>query len=162
MSSLEQLREVLGVPPGAVCGSDFGAVEGSLGVGLPPDVKGMCYLYGDTLISDFIFVLGPKFIAEQSLWVSELVREGHPVIAKAVLPDAGGMLHWGHSVDGDKFFLEHRGGSHWTVSAFRRDWADWYESDETLIDWLIGDFTGRVAQEWMPERPAAHWFEAGR
>ncbi|GAB2330552.1 hypothetical protein [Streptomyces variabilis] len=72
MSSLEQLREVLGVPPGAVCGSGLGAVEASLGVGLPPDVKGVCSLYGDTLISDFIFVLGPKFIAEKSLRVSDV------------------------------------------------------------------------------------------
>ncbi|MEU0681373.1 hypothetical protein ACF09G_01795 [Streptomyces albogriseolus] len=93
MSSLEQLRGVLGVPPGAVCGSDFGAVEASPGVGLPPDVKGVCSLFGDTLISDFIFLFGPKFMAEKSLWVSELVRKGHPVISKAVLPDVDGMLH---------------------------------------------------------------------
>ncbi|NEA81235.1 SMI1/KNR4 family protein [Actinospica acidiphila] len=153
MSSVERLREVLGVPPGVVDRGDFDAVEASLGVELPPEVKGVCSLYGDTLISEYM--------TEKSLWVSELVREGHSVISRAVLPDAGGMLHWGHSVDGDKFFLEHRGGSHWAVSAFRRDWADWYESDETLIDWLVGVFTGSVAQDWMPEWPTAHWFEVG-
>ncbi|MEU5524508.1 hypothetical protein ABZ759_28580 [Streptomyces sp. NPDC047860] len=159
MSSVEQLRNLLGLPPGVIDARDFGSVETSLGVELPPEVKGVCSLYGDVLISDFLFVFGARFMTEKNLWLSELVRDGHPVIPKAVLPDVNGMLHWGHSMEGDKFFLENRGDGNWTVSAFRRNWADWYESDETLIDWLVGVFTGRVAKDWMPEWPTAHWFE---
>ncbi len=44
MSSVERLREVLGVPPGVVDRGDFDAVEASLGVELPPEVKGPYFL----------------------------------------------------------------------------------------------------------------------
>ncbi|MFF0596399.1 hypothetical protein [Streptomyces antibioticus] len=161
MSSLERLRSLLGLPPGAADERDFSVVEAGLGIKLPQEVKGVCSLYGDVLISDFILVFGPKFMTEKGLWMSEFVREGHPVIPKAVLPDPGGMLHWGHSVEGDKFFLENRGGGKWTVSAFRRNLGDWYESDETLTDWLVGVFAGRDAEDWMPQWPTSHWFEVG-
>ncbi|MEU3660971.1 hypothetical protein AB0E77_14645 [Streptomyces sp. NPDC032940] len=96
---------------------------------------------------------------EKNQWMSDFVREGHPAIPRKVLPDVGGMLHWGHSIEGDQFFLEDRGGGKWTVSAFRRNWGDWYESDETLVNWLLGVFHGHTASEWMPEWPRDHWFE---
>lgn len=71
------------------------------------------------------------------------------------------MLHWGHSIEGDKLFLEKRDNGRWTVSVFRRNWADWCEFDEPVDDWLVAVFEGRTATEWMPEWPTTHWFEAG-
>ncbi|MEU6377581.1 hypothetical protein [Streptomyces sp. NPDC046909] len=137
----------------------MGEVEVAFRVELPEDLKEFCSLYGDTLISDFLFVFGAKFMAEKGVWMSDFVREGHSTIPNAVLPDSGGMLHWGHTVEGDKLFLEDRGSGRWTVSAFRRNWHDWYESEETLNDWLAGVFAGRLAVDWMPEWPEVHWFE---
>ncbi|WP_171110470.1 MULTISPECIES: SMI1/KNR4 family protein [Streptomyces] len=159
MSSVERLKDLLGVPPRRGESGGFSAIEAALGVELPQEVKGVCSLYGDVMISDFIFVFGPECMVEKSLWMSEFVREGHPAIPKAVLPDAGGMLHWGHSIEGDQFFLEDQGGGKWIVSAFRRNWGDWYESDESIADWLVGVFAGRLAVDWMPEWPTSHWFE---
>ncbi|MFI0539751.1 hypothetical protein ACH3VS_12830 [Streptomyces sp. WSLK1-3] len=158
VSSLAQLKSLLGVPAEGGGGS-FDTAERALGITLPQEVKEFCSIYGDLLISDHIFIFGPKFMAEKGEWVSGLVREGHPTIPKPVLPDAGGMLHWGHSIEGDKFFLEDRGSGRWTVSAFRRNWHDWYESDETLTDWLLNIFSGRRDTDWMPEWPNTHWFE---
>ncbi|WP_367323413.1 hypothetical protein [Streptomyces sp. HUAS ZL42] len=159
MSSVGQLKNVLGLPPRGPVGT-FEEVENSFGVSLPAEVKDVCSLYGDVMVSDFIFIFGPKFMAEKSAWMSDFVRDGHPAIPRAVLPDAGGMLHWGHTIEGDKFFLEDRGSGRWTVSAFRRNWGDWYESDDTLADWLVGVFKGNRAVDWMPEWPESHWFES--
>ncbi|WP_371662880.1 hypothetical protein [Streptomyces sp. NBC_00280] len=69
------------------------------------------------------------------------------------------MLHWGHSIEGGKLFLADRGNVLWTVSEFRRDWGDWYESDLPLVVWLVEMFSGRLATDWMPEWPDVHWFE---
>ncbi|MFG2274991.1 hypothetical protein ACGFNY_35130 [Streptomyces chartreusis] len=158
MSSIGKLREILGESPWAE-ERGLDVVERDLGVALPEEVKAVCSLYGDVLISDFIFIFGPDFMVDKGVWMSDFVREGHPEIPRGVLPDDGGKLHWGHSVEGDKFFLENRGSGRWTVSAFRRNWADWYESDETLGDWLVGVFEGRIAADWMPEWPHRHRME---
>ncbi|WP_405965543.1 hypothetical protein OG713_42095 [Streptomyces sp. NBC_00723] len=158
MASLERLKEILGAPPVGLEG-DFLGVERELGVELPVEVKEVGSVYGDLLISDFIFIFGTKFMVEKGVWMSEYVRDGEDVIPRGVLPEVGGMLHWGHSIEGDKFFLERREGGKWTVSAFRRNWGDWYESDDGLIDWMVKVFEGKCAVDWMPEWPAVHWFE---
>ncbi|MFE1437127.1 hypothetical protein [Streptomyces sp. NPDC058739] len=158
MRSAARLEDLLGVSPRRAA-RGFEDVEASLGVSLPEDVKECCSLYGDVLISDFIFLFGPEFMVEKSLWMQELVRDGHPVIPGGVLPDAGGMLHWGHTLEGDKFFLVDRGAGRWTVSAFRRNWGDWYESDDALVPWLVGVLEGTVGADWMPEWTRPHWLE---
>ncbi|MDL2082235.1 hypothetical protein QNN03_38120 [Streptomyces sp. GXMU-J15] len=158
MSSLHQLKQLLGVPRDKQEGS-LAPVEEFFGIELPAETKECLSLYGDLLISDFIAVYGPEFITEKNAWMREFLKDGHSVIPKGVLPDAGGMLYWGHSVEGDGFFLEDRGGGRWTVSAFRRNWGDWYQSDDNLVDWLVGVFSGRIAADWMPEWPDIHWFE---
>lgn len=158
MSSMDQLRELLGMPP-VKNEESWAPVEQALGIELPKEVKEFCSRYGDLVISDFIAVYGAGSMIEKSVWMSDFVRDGHSVIPRTVLPDAGGMLHWGHSIEGDSFFLEDRGSGRWTVSAFRRNWGDWYESNEVMTDWLVGVFSGRLATDWMPEWPKTHWFE---
>ena len=153
--------EILGTPPVSP-GGDFGEVERVLGTELPKEVIEVCSMYGDLLISDFIFVFGPKCMAEKGVWMSGFVRDGDDVIPRGVLPEVGGMLHWGHSIEGDKFFLERKKGGEWTVSAFRRGWGDWYESDDGFIEWMVKVFEGRCAEDWMPEWPTVHWFEESR
>lgn len=130
----------------------------AFGVELPSDVREVLALYGDLLISDFLFLYGPEFAVEKGVRMSDFVRDGHPDIPRPVLPDEGGMFFFGHTVEGDNLFLEERGGQ-WRVSAFRRGWADWWESELLLVDWLVGVFEGREAADWMPEWPARHWFE---
>lgn len=104
MFSVDRLKKLLGSPSGGGDRVSLRAAEASLGVELPQELKEVCSLYGDVMISDYILIFGPQFMAEKNLWMSEFVREGHPVTPKAVLPEAGGMIHWGHSIEGDKFF----------------------------------------------------------
>ncbi|MGW1785723.1 hypothetical protein ACWCQQ_42580 [Streptomyces sp. NPDC002143] len=159
--SVDELVKILGVPHRDPV-RDFGTVESSLGIELPREAKEVCSVYGDVMISDFMFVFGLKFMASKNAWMSEFVRDDLSFIPRHVLPAAGGMLHWAHTIEGDKLFLEDRGGGKWTVSAFRRSWGDWYETDDTLVNWLVKVFTGRCATDWMPEWPALHWFEGGQ
>ncbi|SPF07309.1 hypothetical protein [Streptomyces sp. MA5143a] len=137
----------------------FDTVEKDLNAGLPVDLRKVCSFYGDLLISDYFFIFGQRFMVDKNVWMSDFVRGGHPVIPRSVLPDPGGMLHWGHSVEGDKFFLEHRGNGEWVVSAFRRSWGDWCAYEQPVVDWLVGVFSGAIATDWMPEWPESHWFE---
>lgn len=159
MASLEDLQGILGPSPWAER-RNFASVEREWGISIPSEVKKVGLLYGDSLVSDFLFIFGPITMTPKGNWMSAYVSEGKArKIPHPVIPESGGMLHWGHSIDGDRLFLEDRGNGLWTVSAFRRDWGDWYESDLPLIDWLVGVFNGSLATDWMPEWPASHWFE---
>ncbi|GEC04942.1 hypothetical protein SSP24_25970 [Streptomyces spinoverrucosus] len=158
-SNLDELRRILGPSPWSE-GRSFAAVEREWDITVPSDVKDVGLLYGDCMVSDFLFIFGPASMVPKGDWMSSYVREGKSCkIPRPVIPDADGMLHWGHSIDGDRLFLEDRGSGFWTVSAFRRDWGDWYESDLALADWLVEIFEGRLATDWMPEWPATHSLE---
>ncbi|MER5384262.1 hypothetical protein ABT040_28990 [Streptomyces sp. NPDC002688] len=159
MASVGDLEEMLGPSPWG-SGRTFDLVEREWGRILPSEFKQVGLLYGDSLVSDFLFLFGPKTIAVKGNWMSAYVKEGNSrIITNPVIPESGGMLYWGHSIDGDRLFLEDRGEGLWTVSAFRRDWGDWYESELPILDWLTGVFSGSLAADWMPEWPLVHTFE---
>ncbi|MEV0038148.1 MULTISPECIES: hypothetical protein [unclassified Streptomyces] len=160
MLEMKDVEQLLGPSPWGSDGRSFGEVEAAWGIQLPPDFKSVGLSYGDALISDFLFICGPETMAEKGEWMSDYVRRGNSrTIPRPVLPDRGGMLLWGHTIEGDRLFLEDRDSGVWTVSAFRRNWGDWYESSLPVIDWLVGVFDGEVAKDWMPEWPDRHWFE---
>lgn len=85
--------------------------------------------------------------------------ERSPYVPGAVLPTAGGMLLWGNTIEGDQLFLVDRGTAGWTVSAFRRNWADWYESRLNHTEWLRAALSGEIATDWLPEWPKRHTLE---
>lgn len=136
MSSIGDLQRILGPSPWGAGNRTMVDVSRELGVTLPGDVEEVLCLYGDVLISDFICLYGPKIAVEKALWMNQLVQNGNGTIPHPVLPSEGGMFHFGHTVEGDNLFLENRSGG-WRVLAFRRGWADWLESDLTLVDWLL-------------------------
>ena len=41
-------------------------------------------------------------------------------------------------------------GDRWTVSAFVRQRGQWYQSDQTLIDWLLGALDNDASPPWLP------------
>ncbi|MFJ3975918.1 hypothetical protein [Streptomyces sp. NPDC090021] len=126
----------------------------------PDEYKEISACYGDALIDGFLYVYGPLKIAEKSEWMSDYVARGESrKIKHPVLPSEGGMLHWGHTIEGDKLFLTPRGGGEWAVSAFRRNWGDWYETDLRVDEWLLGVFSGNIETDWLPEWPQVHTFE---
>ncbi|MGW8762106.1 hypothetical protein ACWGN5_06335 [Streptomyces sp. NPDC055815] len=142
--------------------SSLSQVERDWHVELPDDVKAVSGLYGDTLIDDFLFVYGPRTMREKGEWMSRYVSERNSrTIVDPVLPSAGGMLYWGHTVEGDQLFLVpgSDGAASWTVSAFRRGWADWHVTDLDVVSWLTGVFRGEIETDWFPEWPARHTFE---
>lgn len=160
MSVLKDLKSTLGASPWQAADRSFDVVEADWGMELPPDFKLVGQAYGDILISDFLYIYGPLTLTEKSSWMSACVRRGEVrVIPRPVLPDTDGMLMWGHTIEGDRLFLERKESNSWTVSAFRRNWHDWQEYDTSIIDWLTGVLTGQLASEWMPEWPECHWFE---
>ncbi|MER7180953.1 hypothetical protein ABT404_15950 [Streptomyces hyaluromycini] len=111
--------------------------------------------YGDATISDFLFVCGPRTLQTYAASMGPRM-ERSPFVPGEVLPAKGGMLLWGNTVEGDQLFLVDRGDGRWTVSAFRRNWADWYESDLTLLEWLRRALTGQIAADWLPAWPERH------
>ncbi|WP_267244727.1 hypothetical protein [Streptomyces sp. PR69] len=157
VSVMDDLQRILGPSPFGETRSIERACR-SLCVDLSRDDGEILGLYGDLLISDFLFLYGPRFAVEKGVWMSEFLRDGHPIIPSAVLPDRGGMFLFGHTIEGDKLFLRQSGGD-WLVSAFRRNWADWCDFDMPMPEWLVGVFKGDVATDWMPEWPERHWFE---
>ncbi|WP_405983510.1 hypothetical protein [Streptomyces sp. NBC_00872] len=160
MPELKDLEHLLGPSPWGSSGRSFGEAEAAWGIQLPPDFKSVGLFYGDALITDFLFICGPEMLTEKGEWMSDYVRRGKSrTIPRPVLPDREGMLLWGHTIEGDRLFLEDMGSGVWTVSAFRRNLGDWYESGLPIIDWLVGVFGDEVAKDWMPEWPDRHWFE---
>ncbi|MFG3350347.1 hypothetical protein ACGF1Z_35555 [Streptomyces sp. NPDC048018] len=142
-------------------GLDLGGIEEAWGFTLPDEVKQISALYGDTLIDEFLFIYGPSTMEEKGRWMSRYVQEGNSrLIVDPVLPHSGGMLYWGHTVEGDQLFLVPQDDkTTWTVSAFRRSWGDWHSTNLDLISWLEGVFRGEIETDWLPEWPERHTFE---
>ncbi|MFD3469722.1 hypothetical protein ACFWWM_25765 [Streptomyces sp. NPDC058682] len=68
-----------------------------------------------------------------------------------MLPTRGGALVWGNTIDGDQlFFVPHNDGS-WTVSAFRRGWGDWHDTNLGLSDWFYQALASEIGTGWLPE-----------
>ncbi|BAU86163.1 hypothetical protein SLA_5282 [Streptomyces laurentii] len=140
---------------------DLRPLELEWGLTLPSEVKAVSGTYGDTLIDDFLFIYGPSSMRDKGNWMSQYIQGGNSQeIVGPVLPIRGGMLYWGHTIDGDQLFLTPRDeGTRWTVSAFRRSWGDWHSTDLDLISWLESVFKGEIETDWLPEWPDRHTFE---
>ena len=154
MSAADILTPLLGLPPERATGT-FDALEREWGVTLPEEYVDFGRAYGDATITDFIFVCGPGTLAWYAATMGPRM-ERNPFVPGEVLPAKGGMLLWGNTLEGDQLFLVDRGDGRWTVSAFRRNWADWYRSDLTLLDWLRQALSGEIATDWLPEWPRRH------
>ncbi|MFG2645090.1 hypothetical protein ACGFYP_29445 [Streptomyces sp. NPDC048370] len=155
-SSFDDLSQILGRSPWPE--RTLAGVEQAWGVDLPADVHRVLSSYGDLMIDDFLYLFGPLTLEEKGDWMSGYVKRGESrLIVDPVLPEPAGMLHWGQTLDGDRLFLVPQGpGERWTVSAFRRNWGDWYETSLPLEEWLVGTLRGKIETDWMPEWPKVH------
>lgn len=156
----ERLAEILGPSPWPGK-RDLSAVEQEWRVSLPAELHMIAGAYGDVMIDGFMFIYGPLVIREKGDWMRNYVKRGESrLIVDPVLPEPGGMLACGHTVEGDRLFLVPRDdGRQWTVSAFRRNWGDWHDSELPLDSWLLGVFRGDIEADWFPEWPSRHTFE---
>ncbi|MFD8576655.1 hypothetical protein ACFV1H_15185 [Streptomyces virginiae] len=158
--SFAQLVEILGPSPWREERS-LAKVEEGWAVRLPPEVHRVACSYGDALIDDFLFIYGPRTLKKKGVWMSDYVEGGGSRhIIKPVLPRPGGMLLWGHTIEGDRLFLVPKeSAENWTVAAFRRNWGDWHETEIGVEEWLLGVLRGEIETDWLPEWPKRHEFE---
>jgi hypothetical protein len=122
------------------------------GVAFPEDFVSIAGAYGDVVISGFIFFCGAREIRTYADLMGHLLEQSDAVPCR-VLPSPGGALLWGNTIEGDQLFLVDRGGGRWTVSAFRRGWADWHDTDLEFGEWFPAVLAGEIETDWMPEWP---------
>lgn len=145
------LEELLGSPAGSEAdGAAIQAVARDWGVVFPPDYVAVAATYGDMLISGYLYFCGAVDLrAYGERWSRQLA--GSPAVPQPVPPAPDGLLQWGHTIEGDLLSLGQGLGGDWTVSAFRRGWADWHETGLGFGEWSRGPLAGTLATDWLPE-----------
>lgn len=150
MKSASDFKSILGSPFRSNEESQVREIGNSWGVELPADFCEISGAYGDAAFSEFILLCGMRGLAEYSALMGPMLEKSLTV-PHLILPTAGGALLWGNTVEGDQLFLVPQSGGKWTVSAFRRQWGDWYASDMEFGDWFHAALTGLVATDWLPQ-----------
>lgn len=156
MSTASTLRDILGDPPGPA--GDVSSVLAEWNVVPPAEYVEFANSYGDAMLDGFIFFAGAKTLAKLASGIGRDLEKSDSIPGD-VLPTSGGMLLWGHTIDGDQLFLVRRNGSEWTVSAWLRQWASWYESELPIIEWLKIAFDNEQAPDWLPIWPDSRSWE---
>lgn len=150
---------MLGPPVRVGEGARLRDVATEWGVEFPPDFVEISGDYGDVVISGYIFFCGARKIRSYAQRMGRRMEQSDTVPCR-VLPSPGGALLWGNTIEGDQLFLVDRGQGRWTVSAFRRGWGDWLDTDLEFGEWFTGVLAGEVATDWMPEwEPLPHPLE---
>lgn len=155
MKSADVLVNVLGSPPRPDGSREFAQ---QLGVALPDDYVDFASSYGDALLDEFIFFAGSKTLMRLANGIGRDL-EASDSIPGDVLPTKGGMLLWGHTIDGDQLFLKQQAEGQWTVSAWLRQRASWYETELGIIEWLKMAFDNEQSPDWLPVWPESHEWE---
>ncbi|MFJ9809487.1 hypothetical protein ACIRTB_14795 [Streptomyces sp. NPDC101158] len=159
MKTVSDFVPVLGLPVRQDEGHLIKEIAASWSVTLPEDFIAMAGAYGDAVISDYIYFCGARKLRTYADGMGRQL-EASRTVPHVVLPTPGGALVWGNTIEGDQLFLVPRGGGSWTVSAFRRGWADWHDTDLGFSDWLHLALTGGTATDWLPEwEPLPHPLE---
>lgn len=147
------LRELLGESPRLDTPGElaeaWAELEGELKVEVPGDVKEFLDAYGSLEIWDFLRIHAPGALAEAHNYFG-LTIAGNDRVVEPLLPEAGGMLLWGTTVEADLLFLVQRPGG-WRVAAWVRQWREWYESDLPLAEWMASALSPEGPVDWLPE-----------
>lgn len=152
MRAVSDFGHVLGVPLRVDNTSELRALGDRWNVELPSDFLETLTAYGDALYSDYMRLYGPEtlgFVGSFSESVTDWRSDEYGAEVD-LLPERGGLLLWGDTVEGDMLCLE-RVRSGWRVVVSSKCTASWYEYDEDFSDWLYGAMTGTIATEWLPE-----------
>lgn len=152
MTGSADVAQFLGAPLRSDGSQMVRGVADNWDVTFPEDFVGIAGAYGDAAICDFIFFCGPRELVSYATGMGRLMEKSSAVPCP-VLPSPGGALLWGNTIEGDQLFLVDRGGGRWTVSAFRRNWGDWLETDLEFGEWFPRMLAGEIETDWMPEWP---------
>ncbi|MFD5884212.1 hypothetical protein [Streptomyces yangpuensis] len=159
MKAVSDFIPLLGAPVRQDEGHLIKEIASSWSVTLPEDFIAIAGAYGDAVVSDYIYFCGARTLRRYADGMGRQL-EASRTVPHVVLPTPGGALVWGNTIEGDQLFLVPRGGGTWTVSAFRRGWADWHDTDLGFSDWFHLALTGGTATDWLPEwEPLPHPLE---
>ncbi|WP_406164077.1 hypothetical protein OG806_49405 [Streptomyces sp. NBC_00882] len=137
MKTISDFAPVLGLPVRQDEGHLIEEIASAWSVTLPADFVEIAGAYGDIVISDYIYFCGARTLREYADGMGRKLEASRAVpVPHTVLPTPGGALVWGNTIEGDQLFLVPRDGGSWTVSAFRRGWADWHDTELGFSDWL--------------------------
>jgi hypothetical protein len=127
---------------------------------LPTDYLQICSMYGAGGFYESLFIWMPR--DKQGLWDEQLLftqwlsqicdgfSSDDPLLAYRFYPEPGGLLFFGKSVAGDKFFWETQGGpDEWLITILpRADLSDHQQLDcglaEFLVRWWDRDYISDV------------------
>lgn len=161
MKTTSDFAPILGLPVRHDEGHLIEEVASAWSVTLPADFVAIAGAYGDAVISDYIYVCGARTLRKYADGMGRKL-EASQTVPHTVLPTPGGALVWGNTIEGDQLFLVPHEGGAWTVSAFRRGWADWHDTDLGFSDWLYLALSGGTATDWLPEwEPLPHAIDLG-
>ncbi|MFD7258019.1 hypothetical protein [Streptomyces sp. NPDC059874] len=156
MKTISDFVPVLGLPVRQDEGHLIDEIASAWSVTLPEDFVEVAGAYGDAVISEYIYFCGARTLRRYADGMGRQL-EASRTVPHTVLPTLGGALVWGNTIEGDQLFLVPREGGSWTVSAFRRGWADWHDTDLGFSDWFHLALTGGTATDWLPEwEPLPH------
>ncbi|GAA3834618.1 hypothetical protein GCM10022403_079260 [Streptomyces coacervatus] len=148
------LVQLLGRPMRPDSTKELDEVAADWGVRFPSDFVEIASRYGDVVICEYLLLCGGRSLRQYADLMAAAMEESRTVPHR-VLPSPGGALLWGNTIEGDQLFLVDRGGGRWTVSAFRRNWHDWYDTDLEFGEWFPRMLAGEIETDWMPEWPTA-------
>ncbi|MFF0061190.1 SMI1/KNR4 family protein [Streptomyces sp. NPDC005279] len=150
MSSLEQLRSLLGEPEvwGWARPELWAASERRLGVSLPLDYKAFMDLYGPGGIDEYLWLIRPMdstAVELDQLWSLEGRRrarsEAPDLYPYPFHPDSGGLIPWGSDEQGSAYYFlaAERKPEEWRI-VVHSECNDWYETAGTFTDFLTRCF----------------------
>ncbi|MBS2546608.1 hypothetical protein KGQ19_06985 [Catenulispora sp. NL8] len=119
-------------------------------VSLPIDFVQVAGAYGDASISEYIYLCGSRTLESCAASMGPLLEQSSTV-PHLILPTPDGALLWGNILEGDQLFLVPRENGAWTVSAFRRNWHDFIDTDMSFSDWFYLALTGQTGSDWLPD-----------
>ena len=152
MRTLDEFTSLLGRPLRNPHVDVLERVIGQWNVQPPRSFLEIVSAYGDSEIGGFIVLYGPDRIGGAGTYFGPYLHDWETSQDSIpVLPAAGGMILWAHTIESDQLCLRRREDGRWTVSVSLRNWYEWRHSDKEFSDWLFDALSGESELDWLPE-----------
>jgi hypothetical protein len=148
MRELLDFRALLGEPLRAGGEVELLRLKRHLGISMPPDFRALLAAYGDATWEGYFQVSGPRslgFVGSLYESVAEW-DEGEEI---DLLPEDGGLLLWGSTVEGDILCLE-PAGDRWRVLVSSKVIGQIVRHEMDFSNWLHAALTGVIDTDWLP------------
>jgi hypothetical protein len=132
--------------------SELAALAGQWNLELPAGFIQLTAAYGDAMYSGYLRIYGPRTLGfVGSFYGSVTDWDSDDLFGETdLLPEPGGILLWGDTVEGDMLCLENNLGD-WRVAVSSKCIGSWKRYNLDFSDWLYGALRGDIATDWLPE-----------